>query len=226
MSTDAETAVTAAPVHDMEKDASATNGDSHMTNTNGNASKPMPVEKEPSEDDDDDVVVDEEEVEEGAQEEDALFTELEHVEEEKEAKEPHDQPTDVAVAPTLLKVALAKGEVKSDSEDEEAKAADEKKKEDAAAAHHAHHRVSRGRYRVVRRVLSSSGGAVGTKFGAFSVIVLGGTPYPALVFFSLTLFLACSIVFFFRRINSIICSTRPVSTRTLLVKIWKNSKRQ
>jgi hypothetical protein len=95
---------------------------------------------------DDDVI--EEDVEEGAQEEDALFTALEHSEEEKEAQAPHDQPTDVQAAPTLLKTALEKGEVKSDSEEDDAKT--EEKKVDPAAAvevkaggadHHAHARV-------------------------------------------------------------------------------------
>ncbi len=75
---------------------------------------------------------------EGAQEEDALFSALEHSEEEKEAHQPHDQPTDVHVAPTLLKSALETGQVKSDSEDEE--------KEEKKVDHHVHSRVSSKRH--------------------------------------------------------------------------------
>jgi hypothetical protein len=116
------------------------------------APETMQVEKaatsaEPSEDGIDDGANEEEDdVDEGAQEEEDLFTALEHCEEEKEAKEPHEQPTDVTAAPTLLKTALEKGEVKSDSEEDEA-AKEEEKKVDTAADetmegdHHAKSRV-------------------------------------------------------------------------------------
>ena len=51
---------------------------------------------------------------EGADEEDALFTKLEQEEEAEEAAHPHAQPSDAAAAPTLLKNALEKGDVKMD----------------------------------------------------------------------------------------------------------------
>ncbi|KAL3921466.1 MAG: hypothetical protein SGILL_002734 [Bacillariaceae sp.] len=51
---------------------------------------------------------------EGADEEDALFTQLEQEVEAEEAAHPHAQPSDAAAAPTLLKSALAKGDVKMD----------------------------------------------------------------------------------------------------------------
>ena len=99
------------------------------------AVKPVPPEGSVDDEDDDCGNPDDDDAaaEEGAQEEDALFTALEHSEEEKEAQLPHDQPTDVHVAPTLLKSALETGQVKSDSEDE---AKEEKKPE------HVHSRVS------------------------------------------------------------------------------------
>ena len=110
-------------------------------------SSPMLVEKRAilstnpeAEDMDADGNIDDDGVEEGAQEEEALFTALEHSEEEKEAKEPHDTPVDKELAPTLLKSALETGAIKSDSEDDEKKidekAAKEANDHDAAAGHH------------------------------------------------------------------------------------------
>ena len=93
-------------------------------------------------------------VEEGVQEEDALFSALEHSEEEKEAKEPHETPVDKALAPTLLKSALETGAIKSDSEEDDEKKIDEKaakeaNDKDAAAGHHS--RVSKSIFCCVGR---------------------------------------------------------------------------
>lgn len=60
--------------------------------------------------------------EEGADEEEALFVNIEHQQEENEAEEkvhPHDQPRDIIEAPKLLQSALKDGQVKaSDSEED------------------------------------------------------------------------------------------------------------
>lgn len=120
-------------------------GDSAPTSlANGTSASPMLVEKRAvlSEDPEvDDNEAEEEDEEEGVQEEDALFTALEHSEEEKEAKEPHETPVDKALAPTLLKSALETGAINSDSEDDEKKndekaAKEAKAKADAPAGHH------------------------------------------------------------------------------------------
>ena len=99
-------------------------------------------------DDDDDVAVPEAK-EEGADEEDALFTALEE-QDQKEHEHDH-QSKDLKAAPKMLQDAIKGGQVEmDDSESEEEKPA-EKKEEDAAAAvkteevgdhHHVHARVS------------------------------------------------------------------------------------
>jgi hypothetical protein len=80
---------------------------------------------------------------EGADEEDALFTNLEQEEEKEEAIHPHHQPKDAAAAPKLLQQAIQAGEVKEDSDTEEKKgeisdsvSADGKMKEDENDHHH------------------------------------------------------------------------------------------
>lgn len=147
MSTDTKEAV---PAPTKEEIPAAMEEDSKLASApveNGNAKPaPMLVEKravlseEPDDDDDDDKVgknVDEEEEEEGAKEEDELFTALEHTEEEREAKAPHETPVDKALAPTLLKSALETGAIKSEGDGDEKKVDQEvvgEDKDKAAAA--------------------------------------------------------------------------------------------
>ena len=76
---------------------------------------------------------------EGADEEDALFTTLEQNEEEEEAANPHNQSSDVKVAPKLLQSALAQGQVtmddssNSEKNDEKNVIEEEKKGEESTA---------------------------------------------------------------------------------------------
>lgn len=85
---------------------------------------------------------------EGADEEDALFSTLEHEVEEEEAAHPMEQPSDATSAPKLLQAALKQGEVKmDDSEHGEVAAIEEKKKGDSkdgdsGGDDHIHRRVS------------------------------------------------------------------------------------
>lgn len=77
-------------------------------------------------------------------EEEALFEKLEHDEEEKEAKELHEQPKDVKAAPKLLQSGLEQGLVKpdeSESEDDKKDPAYEAKAAETKEQHH-HARVS------------------------------------------------------------------------------------
>lgn len=101
----------------------------------------------------DDPIVDEEEdstslKSEGAEEEDALFTNLEQEVEQEEASHAHRQPDDATAAPKLLQSAIKKGEVMEDSDSDEKTASkaktdvelgEEKKAE--AEGEHVHQRV-------------------------------------------------------------------------------------
>jgi hypothetical protein len=84
---------------------------------------------------------------EGAEEEDALFTNLEMEEEQEEAAHPHEQPSDARAAPKLLQSALAKGDVAMDDSEHAsaAAAADQlktaKDEEAGSLDHHIHQRV-------------------------------------------------------------------------------------
>jgi hypothetical protein len=84
---------------------------------------------------------------EGADEEDALFTNLEQEEEKEEAAHPHEQPNDKKAAPKLLQSALAKGDVKMDDSEHGTVASDteikaEDGREEATEEEpHFHHRV-------------------------------------------------------------------------------------
>ncbi|KAG7374405.1 SNF2-related protein [Nitzschia inconspicua] len=81
---------------------------------------------------------------EGADEEDALFTNLEQEEEKEEASHPHEQPKDATAAPKLLQSALVKGDVKMD--DSEHGAVEDTVKNSSEEAgeeeHHIHQRQS------------------------------------------------------------------------------------
>ena len=100
---------------------------------------------------DDGVAEGEEEEEEGAKEEDALFTTIEHEQEEQETQDV-PQPKDVTAAPRLLQKALEVGQVKADASEEdsdkeastqeEKKAEQEAQKQPASPEKHVHHRVS------------------------------------------------------------------------------------
>jgi hypothetical protein len=72
--------------------------------------------------------------------EEALFSVLEREEEEEEARQAALQPKDITVAPTLLRKALADGDVKADDSEEES---DKEKQEAKSPEHHVHARVSR-----------------------------------------------------------------------------------
>ena len=73
---------------------------------------------ETAEDDDEDLKTPEEPGEEGAKEEDELFT---SIEKEQEGQEITEQPSEVTAAPRLLQKALTAGDVKDDSDEEEKK---------------------------------------------------------------------------------------------------------
>ena len=102
--------------------AADTTGAESVTQTpaENSANVPVSVSKEGDDDEDGDGD-DDADVEEGAEEEDALFTSLERDQEkEDEAHAQDEQPKDVAAAPKLLQKAFEKGDVKlEDSESEE-----------------------------------------------------------------------------------------------------------
>jgi hypothetical protein len=85
---------------------------------------------------------------EGAEEEDALFANLEKKVEQEEAAHPMEQPSDATSAPKLLQDALKQGEVKMDDSEHggatamEEKEKGESKKEEEGVDDHIHHRVS------------------------------------------------------------------------------------
>ena len=87
---------------------------------------------------------------EGADEEDALFTNLEQEVEKEEASHPHEQPKDAKAAPKLLQSALVSGDVKMDDSEHgsaiaaaaAAAVADADAKAAAEEEHHIHQRVS------------------------------------------------------------------------------------
>jgi ATP-dependent DNA helicase len=91
------------------KPAATMNG----STTNGCTAAAAVVKEEPPVGDDDEEDASSIKSE-GADEEDALFTKLEQEEEAEEAAHPHKQPIDAAAAPTLLKAAIEKGDVKMD----------------------------------------------------------------------------------------------------------------
>jgi hypothetical protein len=103
-------------------------------------------------DDDDDAIDDDGQSvkSEGADEEDALFSTLEHQVEEEEAAHPLEQPTDATAAPKLLQAALKQGEVQmDDSEHGEGTAVQQEKAKvestkdgNSGGDDHIHHRVS------------------------------------------------------------------------------------
>ena len=98
---------------------------------------------ETAEDDDEDLKTPEEPDEEGAKEEDDLFT---SIEKEQEGQEITEQPSEVTAAPRLLQKALTAGDVKDDSDEEEKKDSGDvteaaAQKEDEGKTH-IHQRVS------------------------------------------------------------------------------------
>jgi hypothetical protein len=106
-----------------------------------------PVKTEEDADDEPDDGIDAESIKsEGAEEEDALFSNLEQEEEKEEAIHPHHQPKDVSAAPVLLQRAIQEGELKEDSDTEEKKGehrmesnvkeSDDKTMEDESDHHH------------------------------------------------------------------------------------------
>jgi len=119
------------------------NGTAEAT-TNGATLKETKADsKDEQEDDDDGQSVKSE----GAEEEDALFTNLEQKEEQEEAAHPHEQPHDAKAAPVLLQSALAAGDVKlDDSEHSEAvagaKETEGENKDAGGGDHHIHQRQS------------------------------------------------------------------------------------
>jgi hypothetical protein len=142
---------------EMPKD-SVTNGHAHPVSSNGHTAtgttETPPIQTESSALGE--VVVDGEEEEEeetrsvkseGADEEDALFTNLEQEEEKEEAAHPHEQPKDKKAAPKLLQSALAMGDVKMDDSEHGAAPSDSGTKtedvgdETIEEEHHLHQRV-------------------------------------------------------------------------------------
>ena len=71
--------------------------------------------------------------------EEALFVSLEHEEEEEAARHALEQPKDAAMAPTLLRKALAEGAVKADESEDES---DKDTNKPASPEPHLHARVS------------------------------------------------------------------------------------
>lgn len=71
--------------------------------------------------------------------EEALFADLEHEEEEEAARQALQQPKDISVAPTLLRKALADGQVKADESEEES---DKEMSKPVSPEPHLHARVS------------------------------------------------------------------------------------
>jgi hypothetical protein len=150
--------------HDEEETGTA-NGTTTTTMTmNGHSGT---YEKKGMDDEDTDNLIndkepDEVEEEDVEDEEEKIFIEMEHEQEEKAVEEEGQQPKEIQAAPTLLRAALQKGEVKADESEEES---DQEKKgttgtttaEDSAAAipaaspehhhHHIHKRVSNKRLR-------------------------------------------------------------------------------
>lgn len=147
-------------VKDEAKPAAATstapvmNGDAKPVDSNGSiatgTTETPPIKTEATTGADDDGEEDDAESikSEGADEEDALFTNLEQEEEKEEAAHPHEQPKDTTAAPKLLQSALKAGDVQMDDsehgapmKDPEAKPEDsgEEAKEEEP---HVHQRVS------------------------------------------------------------------------------------
>jgi len=99
---------------------------------------------ESADDEVDDIAkVDDDDIEEGASEEDALFS---TIEKEQEAHGLPEQPREVTAAPRLLQSALKAGEVKESDSDEEKKDSGEEAEKSGekvvSVEHHVHQRVS------------------------------------------------------------------------------------
>jgi hypothetical protein len=118
-------------------------------------------EEDIDKDDTTDVIIDEDEDvdiingdKEPEDEEEKIFIEMEHEQEEKAVEEEGQQPKEIQAAPTLLRAALQKGEVKADESEEESdqekqQQPPEAEKEEATVSpeqqqhhHHIHKRVS------------------------------------------------------------------------------------
>jgi hypothetical protein len=139
------TATTATSTGDVETNGNSKDASADVetkTEESGGASKDVDVD----DDDDGQGSVKSE----GADEEDALFTNLEEEVEKEEAAHPHEQPKDAKAAPKLLQSALVSGDIKMDDSEHgsaiaaaaAAAAASAAEAKAAEEEHHIHQRVS------------------------------------------------------------------------------------